>query len=1351
VLQIFLSYASGKRGVARTIKDRLTVAGHKVFLDDHPDTGIPPGNDWAAHLHSRLRASDVMVCLVSGAYGSSQWCNAEVGAAEVTGTVILPVIVEAGAHCDLLLRHQAVDYAADPEDAMARVLRQLARMDGANAGTGWADGRNPYPGLGSFDISEQRVFFGRRADIRAGTKDIRQLADAGGGALLLVGTSGVGKSSLMCAGILADFSRADGWLTPPRLQLIGSAHAASDPLDELAVLLAGYTSTTFGGTSTATDVRTALDSDRGLRAVTDDLRARAGGRANVLLCIDQFEQLLEMPEPARIRIGRLLADAADHRVVVLGTLRVEFLPAVSADPGLGLIPFEQRWIDPMSASDLRSAVTEPAKVAGLVFEDGLVERILSDAVDGEALPLLAFTLHELASEKARGQELTLARYEALEGVRGAVSQQAERALRQATSATGLSSESVVETLLALVDIDDGGRAKRRIAQLSEANADARVVFAQFVECRLVVVDARGDESARSYRVAHEVLFEAWEPLRAAIERRRAQLRIRTQVQHDATEWEANGRDKRYLWQADRLALVQQAAPGHDAIEVDGNAGEFYRASLRRVRGRRRSLIAVLSTLLLVVTGFAIAQTNAVRAENRSRNAADDARRLADSRATSIAVQSLLARAESNRNSDPVLSLRLALAAQKLRPSTDAVSGLLETLASSRLAETVVPAAQGLEYGTWSADGTRYAALSVNRITLWHVANRRSARAAGSITSHVAQSGNPAWSPDGTVLAVDGLGEFTLYSTGDLDSPRRVAGPIDVGTTGTSVTLDWQPRGHLFAAAALTDTTATIWNVSDTSSPTRVAHIPVRSRVALLQWAPDGRTLAVGDYNGEVRLWTMGKSANPVPVGPAMKVRADSPVRSIAWSPSGKAIAAVTEDPAVGVWDVSDARHPRASQRLATGQNTYLDRLAWSPDGVMLAASGDLQVLVWNVRNPPVPSTQPSPPERLNRNVTAMSWGGQGHILTTVVGGAMLRWYLDPEVTQQAVGTLSPARRRQIDGIAWSPTAPILATVTDDGSVTLMTDRGQALSRFYPESPRTIGQDSSVAWSPNGQLLLVTTQRHTYMYDISDPRRPYRVARTFDPAPGDGFPVHWPTGRNVMSFDGITGVDLFDMSNTLAPKRVGTVPGYQVLSWTTDGRDAILRSEDEIAVFDLHDPARPQKLYPWRLDPAPFGVFPAPRGTVMATTGPSSWLYETSDPARPRALGNALLGEQDPGSGAAWSPDGEFLAVVTDSALLSIRHAADPADPPLLYGPVATAGDVSRLDPQAAVLPYIAWSDDEAVFATAALGRVLLWRIDGLLALRKNAVARACDASGGGLPRDEWDKYVQLQYPGPSCP
>ena len=83
-------------------------------------------------------------------------------------------------------------------------------------------------------------------------------------------------------------------------------------------------------------------------------------------------------------------------------MRPEYVDALGKDPDLMNLATRIHQVRPLESDALREVIEEPAKVAGLSFEDDLVTRLIADTGTGDALPLLAFTLEQLADGASRG-------------------------------------------------------------------------------------------------------------------------------------------------------------------------------------------------------------------------------------------------------------------------------------------------------------------------------------------------------------------------------------------------------------------------------------------------------------------------------------------------------------------------------------------------------------------------------------------------------------------------------------------------------------------------------------------------------------------------------------------------------------------------------------------------------------------------------------------------------------------------------------------------------------------------------------------------------------------------------------
>jgi AAA ATPase domain len=149
----------------------------------------------------------------------------------------------------------------------------------------WNSSRPPYPGLEAFTEQDAAIFFGREAEIAALLDRLQPtLADPAHRFMAVIGPSGVGKSSLVQAGLIPRLAKLRSrWVVVPPLV------PEDQPTRSLAYNLAAVLP------STSVDALSAElgDDSAALVRPVEQLRAASGGRAvSVLLVIDQAEELL---------------------------------------------------------------------------------------------------------------------------------------------------------------------------------------------------------------------------------------------------------------------------------------------------------------------------------------------------------------------------------------------------------------------------------------------------------------------------------------------------------------------------------------------------------------------------------------------------------------------------------------------------------------------------------------------------------------------------------------------------------------------------------------------------------------------------------------------------------------------------------------------------------------------------------------------------------------------------------------------------------------------------------------------------------------------------------------------------
>lgn len=399
----------------------------------------------------------------------------------------------------------------------------------------------PYPGMRAFGAADAKWFYGREREILELVSRLR----AGEREVLVVGPSGSGKSSLVSAGVLPRLARGVFGM-PPVLLL--SLRPGAAPLARLAEALGA-----------------ALDDLAAVRAALEGLLAPER-EARLLVFVDQLEELFTLASDAERSqfYAAVTALRADERVSLLWGLRADFLgelmeselwPAPDSSGGLG----DRVWqlsVAPLRGEALRAAVLRPALEVGVVFEPGLLERLLADtAGEAGALPLLQETLVQLWEQRA-GRLLPLAAYTAMaegerHGIAVAISRHGDACLRALPAAQVSAARRILLRLVSLSESPSGAPYRRDSRRpqaetalaLGEDPMDFQAALEALVRHRLVTLDRTGDGEAL-VDLAHEALLTAWPALTSLLRTQRRDEAQRRRLCAKVAEWqERRSRDE----------------------------------------------------------------------------------------------------------------------------------------------------------------------------------------------------------------------------------------------------------------------------------------------------------------------------------------------------------------------------------------------------------------------------------------------------------------------------------------------------------------------------------------------------------------------------------------------------------------------------------------------------------------------------------------------------------------------------------------------------------------------------------------------------------------------------------------
>ena len=506
--------------------------------------------------------------------------------------------------------------------------------------------RNPYKGLRAFGEADAADFHGRARLVDRLVANLSR-PDTSGRLAVVVGPSGIGKSSVVRAGLLPALRR--GAVVGSERWFITTMQPGHDPFEELAAALLRV------ATSAPENLVKLLTEDhRGLARTTKALVPDGGELA---LVIDQFEELFTLTADAEVRrrfLDVLEAAVTDSRCPfrLILTLRADFY-----DRPLRHGSFA-RLIEPatvaftaLAPDELEAAIVAPATGVGAEFEPGLVSEIVADVGDQPgALPLMQYALTELYERQVSGL-LTRAAYRDLGGVAGALAARAESLLAGEPPAFVAAARRLAGRLVTLGEGVEDTRRRARRSELGD-DQDTMAVIERFGAARLLFFDRDPATREPTIEVAHEELLRSWPRLRSWLEEDRDDLRVLRHLTDAAAAWHARGRDHAELYRGGRLDTALDWLGRHpgaaSAIEAEfiGRAQADRLADRDRERRQVRRLRALLSAVAAVAAVALVAGGLAYTQQRRADRNADQAQANAE-RASANAANAELARGEAD--------------------------------------------------------------------------------------------------------------------------------------------------------------------------------------------------------------------------------------------------------------------------------------------------------------------------------------------------------------------------------------------------------------------------------------------------------------------------------------------------------------------------------------------------------------------------------------------------------------------------------------------------------------------------------------------------------------------------------
>jgi formylglycine-generating enzyme required for sulfatase activity len=393
---------------------------------------------------------------------------------------------------------------------------------------------SPYPGLMHFTRKYALVFFGREMEVREIFDRLRQPQ---GRFIIISGDSGVGKSSIVDAGILPKLE--DGALPggEPCVTVRMVPGQSGEPFDAFKTALGSFV--TRAGLEPDTIAKELKQSPDALTRLLLKIIAGGADGKTLVLFLDQMEELFTAQdvEQSNKFLTALYRAAQEKALWVIATIRSDHLQFCHRHPdmlqvlrGQGHYPLGR--VEQFMMHDM---IFKPANCAGLKISDNLARHIVNDTTSESAnLPLLAFVLNQLF-EKRSDHELSEKVYRELGGVSGAIAEHIKAVEEKMRQDLGKKTAEVLPAIFqSLVIINPEGLPTRR-RPLSSGFSDAqRSVVKLLTDERLLHTEGEGE--AATVSISHEKLFEAWPSLRDYISVNKKSLMDQTLLENRARKW-----------------------------------------------------------------------------------------------------------------------------------------------------------------------------------------------------------------------------------------------------------------------------------------------------------------------------------------------------------------------------------------------------------------------------------------------------------------------------------------------------------------------------------------------------------------------------------------------------------------------------------------------------------------------------------------------------------------------------------------------------------------------------------------------------------------------------------------------
>jgi WD40 repeat protein len=1111
----------------------------------------------------------------------------------------------------------------------------------------------PYRYLDWYHREDAELFFGRGAAIRRLFTLVTAQSEP---IILFYGQSGVGKSSLLAAGLL------------PRLE---QSHT-------VVYLRRDQASGLLGTLTTAPSPLVADEPGLGWRR----LEQEAG--KPLLIILDQLEELYTRPNHDRPDemaqfLEALLPVFADLNQRPQGKLilsfRKEFLAEIKDALEQAKLPMAPVFLEKLDRLSIIDVVTGPARVErlrrryGLTVEDGLAALIADDLLEdpGSAIaPTLQILLARMWEEAQRrnnsqprfDQELYLAmKHEGLALGHFLDSQVTELASARADAvASGLVWDLLFFHTTALGTSEE--RSEEALLHMYPHVTEPLPALVQQCKDLYLLVDPAKDqlELKRASRLAHDAL--------APIVRTRFNdseapgQRARRILENRAPEWEklVAGTTAPPL-SRDDLATVEAGQQGMRAwTEPETSliaASRQARANQERQDKRRRTTTWGFIGITVVLVALALWLSAARRAATERQQLAEDAAATesvlrATAEAATTAEAELRTQAEGARDAEAAareeadqLRARAEVAREQENLITRAQAPMDQEPFDPSLALLLSLEAVDL---TWSRYRTVGANADWNLQQMMAEAQNTGWRLSLPRHVHTGEIYAAVFSPDGTMLLT--ASDDQTARLWDVATGQQVL--MLVGHTGAVRDAQFSPDGNLIATVGQ-DGTVRLWDPATASQLARwQAH--GNNRVRTLAFSPAGDRIVTAGQDGAARVWDVATGNE------AFEFRHEGDwVLSATFSPDGTMIVTTGNDETARIWD-AETGDPMAT----LSADSWVRDAAFSPDNRRLvAAIQDGSVRVWEVATwTKQDEFPPHTGDNVQANTIAFDDGGTLAVTTSSNGQVFVRDSVTGTVLHRLEG-----HNESVLAAHFSPDGSLLVTASEDYKVRLWEVASGTLLRtiggriepvVIPGVDTDTDQARAVAFHPDGAVVASGGEDNlVHLWDVGAGTEIQTLAAHTDTVRSIAFS---PTGDRIATGSEDSSVRLWDgITGEPLRKLTGYTATVTSVAFSPDGNRLVAAGDPHtVLVWNLQNSGEVQALV-GHTDTVRSALF-SPNGQTILTASDDGtarlWNSQTG-----QELLRPFRGHTREVTAASFSPDGQRMATAGRDGLVILWELA----------------------------------------------------------------------------------------------